>query len=69
MRSAKAESIEGQVQLAMLYKKQERWAEFENKLKALAGRRYSLAMEALGRLLYEGKLGRVPSRMRSTISY
>lgn len=56
-RSATAGSIEGRVQLSMLYKRQGRWTEVETELKALAEQSYAPAMETLGCLIYEGKLG------------
>lgn len=57
-RSAEAGSIEGRLQLAVHYQRQERWVEAETELKILAEQNYSPAMYALGHLLYAGCSGR-----------
>lgn len=65
-RSANAGSIEGHLQLAIHYQRQERWADAEAELRALAAQDYSPAMYALGHLLYAGHSGQksVPEAIR-----
>ncbi|MCG7347878.1 hypothetical protein [Sphingomonas sp. ACRSK] len=51
-RSADAGSIEGRLQLAVHYQRQERWTDAEAELRALVAQDYAPGMYALGHLLY-----------------
>lgn len=65
-RSADAGSVEGRLQLAIHYQRQERWADAETELRALSAQRYSPAMYALALSLYHGRAGQrsVPEAIR-----
>lgn len=57
IKSAKAGSIEGRLQLPHYYERQKTWGKSLAELKALAEQGYSPAMYHLARLLYGGELG------------
>ena len=57
IKSASGRSIEGRLQLAHHYERQQSWGKALAELKILAGEGYSPAMYYLARLLYGGELG------------